>query len=259
MEKRSLLARLSDEIKLRRYSNATGKAYAYIVSKFLDSGQGPKDFMLSYTGLGKSSMRTAYFALRFFYVHVLKEDFRENLPLARSSGKLPVVLSREEVRLMLDVTVNPKHRTVLSLLYYAGLRLSEAGKVSWEDIDFDRGCIHIKGGKGDKDRIVFLHENLKKSLMNLDSSRIGRVLSSGRGGLYNKRTIQVIVGNASAKASIDKNVTPHTLRHSFATHLLEGGADIRFIQKLLGHKDLKTTQVYAHVANSSLSNLANLI
>ena len=259
MERRSLLARLSDEIKLRRYSSATGKAYAYIVSGFLDSGLDPKRFMLSYTGLGKSSMRTAYFALRFCYVHVLKEDFRENIPLARSSGKLPVVLSREEVRSMFDAAVNPRHGAVLSLLYYAGLRLSEARKISWEDIDFDRECIHVKSGKGDKDRVVFLHEKLKDSLMNMDSARGGRVLSSERGGLYNKRTIQAIVRNVAAGAGVKKNVTPHTLRHSFATHLLEGGADIRYIQKLLGHKDLKTTQIYTHVANTDLLNLSNLL
>ncbi len=259
MDKKALLTRLSDEIKLRRYSSATGKAYDYIVSRYIDSGQNPKDFMLSYTGSSKATMRTAYFALRFFHVHVLNEDFKENLPLARQSKRLPVILSREEVQSMLNSAENPKHNIVLMFLYYAGLRLNEARKINWEDIDFDRDCIHVKGGKGDKDRIIFLHEKLKNNLNNSGIKTGGRVLVSERGGLYNKRTIQAIVKNASEKAGIEKNVTPHTLRHSFATHLLEGGADIRFIQKLLGHKNLQTTQVYTHVANKNLMNLANLI
>ena len=144
-------------------------------------------------------------------------------------------------------------------LYYSGLRLDEAINLKWQYIDFDRETIHLKTAKGDKERIVFLHKKLIDMLKIYGIKEEGLVFFSQRDGRYNKRTIQQIVKSASKKTGIKKNVTPHTLRHSFATHLLEGGADIRYIQQLLGHKDLKTTQIYTHVANKDIKKLANLI
>ena len=144
------------------------------------------------------------------------------------------------------------------LLYYAGLRLSEVVNLGWNDIDFERGIIHLKITKGGRERIVFLHEKLRNILI---ASRTDNslVLISERGKKYNKRTIQLIVMNAAKKANIKKDVHPHTLRHSFATHLLEAGADIRYIQELLGHKNLQTTQIYTHVANKDIKKLSNLL
>ena len=107
--------------------------------------------------------------------------------------------------------------------------------------------------------MVFLHEKIKDLLELFGVQEKGAVLTSQRGGLYNKRTIQQIVRNASRKAGISKTISPHTLRHSFATHLLEAGADIRYIQELLGHKNLRTTQVYTHVAGKNLSQLSKLL
>ncbi len=121
-------------------------------------------------------------------------------------------------------------------LYYAGLRLDEVRNLKWQDIDFDRGIIHAKTAKGEKERVVFLHSKLKEMLEIYDVNKQGLVFISQRGRKYNKRTIQQIAKNAARKAGIKKKVTPHTLRHSFATHLLEAGADIRYIQQLLGHK-----------------------
>lgn len=207
----------------------------------------------------KSTMRSAYFALKFFHENVLDAKFDEKLPLARKSLKLPVVLSKEEVNRMIGSTNNLKHKLIIMFLYYAGLRLDEARNLGWEDIDFDRETIHLKTAKGDKERVVFLHEKLVDLLRMCGTKETGPVFISQRDGKYNKRTIQQIIKSASKKAGIRKNVTPHTLRHSFATHLLEGGADIRHIQQLLGHKDLKTTQIYTHVANKDIKKLANLI
>ena len=127
-----------------------------------------------------------------------------------------------------------------------------------EDLDFDRDIIHIKLAKGKKDRIVFLHQKIKEALAYGKNSS-GLIFISERGQRYNKRTIQQIVKNAARKVGIKKRVSPHTLRHSFATHLLEGGADIRYIQQLLGHKNLQTTQIYTHVANKDIKNLAKLL
>lgn len=258
-ERYKLIDKLTEEIKIRRYSSQTGKSYVFIVKCFLASGKTPRKFLLSYTTKSKSTMRSVYFALKFFYENVLNSKFEEKLPLARKSLKLPVVLSRDEIGRMIESTNNLKHRLVIMLLYYAGLRLDEARNLKWQHLDFDREIIHLKIAKGDKERVVFLHEKLADLLKMYGTKGEGLIFISRRDGKYNKRTIQQIIKSTSEKAGIKKNVTPHTLRHSFATHLLESGADIRYIQQLLGHKDLKTTQIYTHVANKDIKKLANLL
>ncbi|HIH33863.1 MAG TPA: tyrosine-type recombinase/integrase [Nanoarchaeota archaeon] len=254
-----LIGKLIEEVKLRRYSYQTGKSYISFVKDFLASGRSPREFLLSYTNKSKSTMRSAYFALKFFHENVLNTKFEEKLPLAGKSLKLPIVLSKEEVTKMIGSTNNLKHKLVIMFLYYAGLRLDEARNLKWQDIDFDREIIHLKTAKGDKERVVFLHKKLVDVLRMYGVKDDGPIFVSQRGGRYNKRTIQQIIKSASRKAEIKKKVTPHTLRHSFATHLLEGGADIRYIQHLLGHKDLKTTQIYTHVANKDIKKLADLL
>lgn len=204
-------------------------------------------------------MRSVYFALKFFYEKVLDEKFYEKIPLAKKNLKLPVVLSREEIGKIIKVTTNIKHKLILMFLYYAGLRLDEVRNLKWGDLDFDREIIHVKITKGKKERVIFLHSRLKEMLKVYSIGTEGLIFLAQRGKKYNKRTIQQMVKNAAKKAGIKKGVTPHTLRHSFATHLLEGGADIRYIQKLLGHKNLQTTQIYTHVANKDIKKLANLL
>lgn len=258
-ERYRLIGKMIEEIKLRRYSFQTGRSYISIVKEFLSSGKNPRDFLLSYSTKSKSTMRSAYFALKFFHENVLNTKFEEKIPLARKSLKLPLVLSKEEVNGMIDSTNNLKHKLVIMFLYYAGLRLDEARNLRWRDIDFDREVIHLKTAKGDKERVIFLHKKLIDVLRMYGTKEEGPIFVSQREGRYNKRTIQQIIKSASKKAGIKKNVTPHTLRHSFATHLLEAGADIRFIQQLLGHKDLKTTQIYTHVANKDIKKLAVLL
>ena len=258
-QKYELIGKLIEEIKLRKYSYQTGKAYIYSVKEFLKSGKPARDFLLEHTNKSNSTMRGTYFALKFFYENVLNEKFNEKIPLAKSSLKLPVVLSREEISKMLDAIKNPKHKIALELLYYAGLRLSEVINITWRDVDFDRDVIHVKKAKGQKERIVFFHKKLKEILKNHDCNDRSSILISERGNKYDKRTIQEIVKNTAVKAGINKKITPHSLRHSFATHLLEAGADIRYIQKLLGHKNMQTTQIYTHVANKNIRNMANLI
>ncbi|MEM5793484.1 MAG: tyrosine-type recombinase/integrase [Candidatus Aenigmatarchaeota archaeon] len=254
-----LIGKLIEEIKLRKYSYKTGKAYINVIRKFLKSGKTPREFLLDYQQKSNSTMRNNYFALKFFYRNVLRMDFKEDIPKPKRSLKLPVVLNRSEISKMIDLTQNPKHKVILSLLYYSGLRLNEAIKLKWNDIDFERKLIHIKSGKGKKDRIVFLHEKLEENLRLLGIRKYGLILLSERGKRYDERSVQKIVKKSAIKANINKKVTPHTLRHTFATHLLEAGADVRYIQHLLGHKDLKTTQIYTHIANKDIKKLANLL
>ncbi|MCX8190223.1 MAG: tyrosine-type recombinase/integrase [Candidatus Diapherotrites archaeon] len=258
-ERYKLIGKLIEEIKLRRYSFQTGKSYISIAKDFLASGKIPREFLLSYTNKSKSAMRFAYFALKFFHENILNAKFGEKLPLARKSMKLPLVLSKEEVIKMINATNNLKHKLVIMFLYYAGLRLNEVRNLKWEEIDFGREIIHLKTAKGDKERIVFLNKKLTYMLKMYGINEEGLIFVSQKLGKYNKRTIQQIVKSSSKKAEIKKKITPHTLRHSFANHLLESGADIRYIQHLLGHKDLKTTQIYTHVANKDIKKLANLL
>lgn len=254
-----LLQKLTEELKLRRYSPKTAKSYINTIKGFLASKQSTRDFLLSYSAKSKSTMRSMYFALKFFHENVLNQRFDAKIPLARKEAKLPIVLSKQEVKGMLSSATNLKHKLIMMFLYYAGLRLDEVRNITWKDIDFDRKIIHLKKAKGSKERVIFLHAKLINGLEILGEEKKGMIFRSQRDSKYTTRTIQQIVKIAAKKGRIRKNVTPHTLRHSFATHLLEGGADIRYIQQLLGHQDLKTTQIYTHVANKNIKNMANLL
>jgi integrase len=168
-ERRRLICKLIEEIKLRRYSSQTGKSYISVVKVYLSSGKTPREFLLSQTTKSKSTMRSAYFALKFFYENVLDTKFGETLPLARKSLKLPLVLSKEEITKIIGSTNNLKHKLVIMFLYYAGLRLDEVRNLNWQDIDFDREIIHLKTAKADKERVVFLHKRLIEALKMFDT------------------------------------------------------------------------------------------
>ena len=253
------LNKLSEELKLRKYSKQTEKSYISIIKNFINSGLTPREFLLKYSEKSRSSIRSAYFALKFFHENVLNQKLDEKIPLAKNKGKLPVVLNKDEVNKMFESTLNLKHKLILMFLYYTGIRLNELVNLKWEDIDNQRGIIHLKTAKGEKERVIFFHEKLKSFTEYFNLKKESFVFLSNLGKKYDKRTVQLIVRNAAKKAGIGKRVTPHTLRHSFATHLLEAGADIRHIQKLLGHSNLQATQIYTHVANKDIKKLSNLL
>ena len=248
---------LDEELRLRKYSAQTVKNYNKIIDRFLISQKTPKEFLLQISHQSRSTIRGVYFALKFYYENVLNQKFPEKL-LVKKSQKLPIVLSKEEIHKMINSTNNLKHKLVLSVLYYAGLRLDEVRNLKWSDLDFDRKLIHLKVAKGGKERVIFFHEKLQEILKTYSRTDEVLFLSNLR-RKYHKRSIEVMVKRAARMADIRKNVTPHTLRHSFATHLLEAGADIRYIQQLLGHKDLRTTQIYTHVADKDIKKLGNLL
>lgn len=258
-EKNQFLEKLTEETKLRKYSPRTTDAYIKIVSRFINSSKTVREFLLLNADKSRSTVRTVYFALSFFYEKVLNQRFRERLPLAKNEGKIPQVLNKEEVKQLLGATLNIKHKLLMGVMYYGGLRLNELISLRWTDFDYIRNIIHLKTTKGSKERVIFLHPQIKSLMEIFGKKAEGLVFSSNREGKLSPRTIELIVRHAAAKAGIKKRVTPHTLRHSFATHLLEAGADIRSIQQLLGHKDLKTTQIYTHVANKDIGRLAELL
>lgn len=205
-----------------------------------------------------STLNVAINALKFYYGQILKRRFFFDIRHAKKSNYLPVVLSREEVEKMISATVNPKHQFLISLMYAAGLRVSETIKIKMRDIDLDRKMLRVYQGKGQKDRYVMLAEKLLPTLeQQIKLKRPDDYLFTGAGdeGHLTTMSAEKIVKKAAALAGIIKNVSCHTLRHSFATHLLEQGTDIRYIQELLGHKRLETTQIYTKVSSQSLKNI----
>ena len=196
--------------------------------------------------------------MKFYYGTMLKKKFLYEIKRPRKDKKLPVVLSKEEVAKILNSVDNLKHSAILMLVYSAGLRVGEVVRLKPEDIDSNRMLIHIKGAKGRKDRYTLLSEKTLEVLREywrkykpekwlFGGAREGRYLSI--------RSVQKIFEQACERAGIRKEITIHGLRHSFTTHLLEGGTDLRYIQELLGHKDSKTTEIYTHVSTKSLGKI----
>ncbi len=247
---------LVDECRVRGYSRKTITSYTYFVGEFLKLGLEFKQFMLKLAdrGLASSTVRTAGFAIKFYFKIIGLKDISE-IPNFKRDKKLPIVLSKKEIIDMIVSTTNFTHRLIIKLLYSAGLRLSELINLKWKDIDFERNLIQVKSAKGRKDRVTILSPKVKKDLKVLTLNLVGNVFISNRNKKYTPSSIQKIISNASKKAGIKKKVTPHTLRHSFATHLLENGTDIRYISDLLGHASTDTTMIYTHVSNNNLKRI----
>jgi len=193
-----------------------------------------------------------YFSMR----RGVRAPFRLKRPI--KDRNLPTVLNYDEVSRILGALTNLKHRAILAVIYSAGLRVSELTNLRPEDLDFHRGLIRIRGAKGRKDRYTILSERLKPLLSaHKQTTQGSRWLFVGKNphSPITIRTVEKIFQNATAKARIRKSVSVHDLRHAFATHLLESGTDIRYIQKLLGHSSSRTTEIYTHVSNASLKRI----
>ncbi|MBU5690012.1 MAG: tyrosine-type recombinase/integrase [Candidatus Aenigmatarchaeota archaeon] len=244
---------LIKEMQVRCYPKRMIKKYSLIIKNYLQLKQSPSEF-ISKNSNSYSTLKTNFLALKFFFDHVLKEDLEINLKNIKL--KIPEYLSKNDISKMFVIVKNPIHYAVLCFLYFAGLKLNEVRFLKWDDIDFENDLIRINKKYGF--RFVFLHPRIKNALEKIER-KSDYILISEKGDIFDERTIQQIVNNAARKARIPKRVTPHMLRHSFATHLLEAGADIRYIQHLLGHKDIRTTQIYMHVANIDIKRLANLL
>ncbi|NCN86889.1 tyrosine-type recombinase/integrase [archaeon] len=176
--------------------------------------------------------------MKLFFSDVLKDPFDlKKIPLKKKEKNLPRVMSKEKIKLILNLCFNLKHRLVVKLLYSSGLRLQELVDLKREDIDFDRSLINVRKGKGKKDRVTLFSDSLKNDLLKYYSTNEFKTkyLFEGRKGKYSKKSVQEILKKLGKNIGI--KVTPHMIRHSFATHLLEAGTDIRYIQKLLGHSD----------------------
>jgi len=214
-----------------------------------------KKFSHSYTNQAVNAIK-AY--LKVSQVCSYKEVMKIERP--RKEKKLPKVLSKKEVKKIFDVLSNEKHITELMLAYSCGLRVSEVARMKLNDIDSERMLIIIKQGKGRKDRVTNLSEKMLKQLrVYYKTYKPKKWLFEGQknGEHISSRSLQKVFNVAVKKAKINKDVTFHSLRHSFATHLLESGVDLRYIQELLGHSSSKTTEIYTHVSKKSIQGIPN--
>ena len=206
--------------------------------------------------LSRSYHNQVVSALRFLFETVLgRPRLALQIPRPKKETRIPAVLSTEEVSRMLAKGRNLKHRAILMLLYSSGLRVGELVRLRPQDVDEERGMLTVRNGKGAKDRQTVLGNRARDVIRTYRAAYTPTrwLFPGGRPDRHlGTRAVQRIVARAAQAAGITKNVTPHTLRHSFATHLLEGGTNLRVIQELLGHKSTRTTQIYTHVARSTL-------
>jgi len=257
-------------LKLKNYSSSTLKSYGFCFDHFLEyfkdeniddlTKEQVMGFLFHISEKGMSAVYQNQFtnAIKFYYEKVLgrRKEFY-NLPRAKRPKKLPTVFSEDEVLLLLDQVENLKHKCILYLIYSAGLRISESVNMKIADVDSKRNCIIVKGGKGKKDRNTLLSQNLLVLLREYYKQyRPKEYLFEGKiGGQYSVKSIQNTFNKALRKSGIKKKATVHSLRHSFATHLLERGTDLRYIQELLGHYSSKTTEIYTHVTKKGFENI----
>lgn len=263
-------------LNIRRYSRRTVKNYTLSLKASAAYFRGIGRDLISVTDedllkffthltelkkLSASSIRIYRFSLQLYFHEILHRnlDFSRFKNL-RKSTHLPTVLSVSEIRKILNCILNLKHRMVIALMYSSGLRVSEAVNLRVQDIDLERSVLIVRQGKGKKDRITLLPDMLKKDMESFiqDKKNDEFLFISNQGkGKYpiHTRTVQKVLKSAIAKSGIRKDITPHDLRHSFATQLLENGIDVRYIQTLLGHRNISTTMIYTKVANPVLKKI----
>lgn len=262
------LKRTIEELRLRNYSPKTIKSYASCIAEYLHAKKDRvelidmnfiRNFLLAKKdrGLSSQTINQSLHAIKFFYFDVIKSHQTIDLKFAKTSSKLPIVLSREEIGLIIKQILNLKHKLMISLAYASGLRVSEITNLKVKDIDLSELVVHVKGAKGNRDRITIFPEKLKNDIAGLLAIKQGVdfLFASERGGKLTERTAQVIFEKALKSTNIKKDATFHSLRHSFATHLLENGVDVRYVQELLGHKNIRTTQLYTQVTNPQIKNI----
>lgn len=265
------LNRFIETIQLKGYSPATLKNYKNEFTLYLlfidqinakdctyDSVKNYLLHCINELKLSEATIHSRINAIKFYYEQVLKQEklFME-IPRPKKHLQLPKVLAPADVKKLFEVTPNLKHNTMLKLCYGMGLRVSEIVNLKIKDIDSKRMQVFIERAKGKKDRYANLPESLLPQLRDyFKQYKPKEYLFEGRNGsAYHTRSAQLVFKQAMEKANINKTLGIHSLRHSFATHLLEQGTDIRFIQELLGHKDIKTTLIYTNVSDKSLRKI----
>lgn len=273
MDMNNLLSTFEQRLRMQRYSEASIRNYKSAVGSFLQLASKkydkPEDldakkiekyvfWLIETKNISASYQRMVLASIDKFYNLVLNIQLPiKHLYPKRNEHPLPEYLNKEEIKRLLNNINNLKHKCILELLYSGGLRLSELLNIQITDVDSNDMIIHIRMAKGKKDRNIMLSEVLLSDLrVYFKQYKPKTFLFEGqKKEQYSAKSVQNIVHQAAKRAGIKKHVTPNTLRHSFATHLLEKGTDIRFIQELLGHQSVKTTEMYTHIADISKSEI----
>lgn len=268
--KKEDIANFRQKMEIKRYAQKTIKTYVSHVLLFFNYIQkSPKTVFntdleqyiyhcIKEQNIAFSTQKGIVGAVKLFYA--LCHDKNLNIDYIypdRQEHKLPNVLSQKEVQKLLLPLQNLKHKALLSVVYSAGLRVSEVLNLQISDIDSSRMIIRIKGSKNNRDREVMLSEKILILLRKYFSKYHPKdyLFEGQKEGIYSSRSVQKIFKNALKKSGITKNVSTHSLRHSFATHLIENGTDIRIVQELLGHKNIQTTQIYTHITRATKSKI----
>lgn len=259
------------QLSVKRYSPATCKTYSWMFREFLRYIY-PKSihqltrhdiltfqsYLVATKKVSHSYQNQSINSIKFYLEKVLGHERQLfELERPRKERKLPVVLSHKEVANCLECCTNVKHKAIIATIYAAGLRVGELLNLKLADIDSNAGRIWIRGGKGKKDRFSLLPDNLLKLLRRYYMLyRPKTYLFEGPdGGPYSRSSINKIIKRTAKRAGVLKNITAHTFRHSFATHLMERGINLRYIQQLLGHNSAKTTEIYTHICSGHLDEV----
>jgi integrase/recombinase XerD len=266
-KKAKLVERFRQELLVAGYSQRTIDTYSTYVDEFLDvvdniGGIERSDvirFMAKKKeeGLSNASLALVYSALKAFLHEFLGRKIMEDVKRPKKEKKLPEVLTVEEIQSLIKAAGKARDRLIIEFLYSTGCRVSECTNIKVKDLLLEEGIAIVRGGKGKKDRVVVLSKRWLKDAEKLlkDKRPDDFLFSKKNGSKLSEDTIQYIVKKACIKAGIKKHVSPHTLRHSFATHLLEAGENIRKIQELLGHSSLSTTQIYTSISTKELKKV----
>jgi integrase/recombinase XerD len=266
MEK--FLDQTKQELILKNYSPKTITSYVTCLKKYFSFKRVDLDKMdldniktflrkKQEKGYAPQTVNAYLNAIKFFYRNIVDDRQMIELKFSKRNKRLPVVLTRKEVSKIIGSPTNNKHRLMLTLAYGSGLRVSEVSNLKVMDIDLDGLTIHVKLGKGKKDRITVLPMTVVKDIGKIFEAKMENefVFESERGGRLTTTSLQRVFKDALTRTGVRKNATFHSLRHSFATHLLEDGVDIRYVQELLGHANIRTTQIYTKVTNPMLKNI----
>ncbi len=263
-----LLTVLKREMRARNYSPCTIKSYSSVARELYRFSKKPigtlsREDVLKYLeyknlqGVSSSTLQLHAHVVNFLMRRIYHRNDFKKIPTPKRDQLLPSILANTEIQRLLERTTNHKHKTLLALTYGSGLRVSEVVSLRVQDIDLSAKTIFIRRGKGRKDRVTILSS---KIVPDLQRYIVGRnpdeiVFENVRGAKLTTATAQKVFHQACKRAGIIKPVTFHSLRHSFATHLLENGTDIRYVQVLLGHANIRTTERYTHVSTAALKNI----
>ncbi|MFH1592245.1 MAG: site-specific tyrosine recombinase/integron integrase [Candidatus Woesearchaeota archaeon] len=264
MKKEDYLNKLKTEIKLKGHSQHTLRAYSRFLERFLHRAN-PKTMTLddvksrianltdTYT---TRSLSQAMSSVKFFFAHIIdRPEIYAKLKLPKKQKTLPVVLTKQEVKDLIKATKFQKTFLIINLLYGCGFRVSEVVNLKPTDLDFSENSGWVREGKGKKDRLFKIPEKISTELKEYIESQPNNKYLFSESEPLSSRNIQYLIDRATKKAQLKKKVTPHTLRHSFATHLYESGEDLLVIQRLLGHENLETTKIYTHVSQERIKRV----